>query len=103
MRSVSTKTWVKQLESPIISLLYFTICLKLRDFWFSANEYRLAFKQWLNVILGSLIKAVLISKFGIGSKTMLNEPPGREKIFQLISSPYGALIKAVILPFQGKF
>ncbi|MXQ86685.1 hypothetical protein E5288_WYG013067 [Bos mutus] len=31
---------------------------------------------------------------------MLNEPPGREKIFQLISSPYGALIKAVILPFQ---
>ena len=34
---------------------------------------------------------------------MLNEPPGREKIFQLISSPYGALIKAVILPFQGKF
>ena len=38
LRSVSTKTWVKQLESPIISLLYFTICLTLRDFWFRANE-----------------------------------------------------------------
>ena len=38
LRLVSTKTWVKRLESPIISLLYFTICLKLRDFWFSANE-----------------------------------------------------------------
>ena len=34
LRSVSTKTWVKRLESPIISLLYFTICLKLTDFWF---------------------------------------------------------------------
>ena len=38
LRSVSTKTQVKRLESPIISLLYFTICLKLRDFWFHANE-----------------------------------------------------------------
>ena len=31
----------------------------------------------------------------------LNEPPGRERTFQLISGPYGGLIKAVILPFQG--
>ena len=38
LRSVSTKTWVKRPESPIISLLYFTICLKLRNFWFCANE-----------------------------------------------------------------
>ena len=30
LRSVSTKTPVKWLESPIISLFYFTICLKLR-------------------------------------------------------------------------
>ena len=60
LRSVSTKTQVKRLESPIISLLYFTICLKLRDFWLCANEERRAFEQWLNVILGSRIKAVLI-------------------------------------------
>ena len=38
LRSVSTKTRVKWLESPVFSLLYFTICLKLRDFWFHANE-----------------------------------------------------------------
>ena len=38
LRSVSTKTRVKRPESPIISLLYFTICLKLRDCWFHANE-----------------------------------------------------------------
>ena len=35
---ISTKTRVKWLESPVFSLLYFTICLKLRDFWFHANE-----------------------------------------------------------------
>ena len=33
LRSVSTKTLVKRLET--ICLFYFTICLKLRDFWFS--------------------------------------------------------------------
>ena len=38
LRSVSTKTRVKLLERPIISLLYFTICLKLRDILFHANE-----------------------------------------------------------------
>ena len=38
LRSVSTKTRVKRLEIPIICLFYFTICLKLRDFWFRANE-----------------------------------------------------------------
>ena len=38
LRSVSTKTWVKQLESLIIFLLYFIIFLKFRDFWFHANE-----------------------------------------------------------------
>ena len=38
MRSVSTKARVKRLEIPIICLFYFTICLKLRDSWFRANE-----------------------------------------------------------------
>ena len=38
MRSVSTKARVNRLEIPIICLFYFTICLKLRDSWFRANE-----------------------------------------------------------------
>ena len=41
LRSVSTyckSVSTKWLESPIISLLYFNICLKLRDFRFCANE-----------------------------------------------------------------
>ena len=37
-RSVSTKTWVKRLESPITLLLYFITYLKFRDFQFHVSE-----------------------------------------------------------------
>ena len=38
LKSVSTKTWVKRLESPITFLLYFITYLKFRDFQFHASE-----------------------------------------------------------------
>ena len=38
LRSLSTKTWVKWLESPITFLLYFITSLQCRDFQFHASE-----------------------------------------------------------------
>ena len=60
LRLVSTKRWVIWLESPITFLLYFSTYLKFRDFQFHISEQRLAFRQWMNVTLGSLMKVVLI-------------------------------------------
>ena len=38
LKSVSTKTWVKRLESPITFLLYFIAYLKFRDFQFRTSD-----------------------------------------------------------------
>ena len=88
LRSVSTKTWVKRLESPIISLLHHL---------FKAQGL-LVSRQWIEACFQTVVKCnpwypdrgILIYKFGTRSKKMLNEPPGREKIFQLISGPMGS-------------
>ena len=88
LRSVSTKTLVKWLESPIISLLHHL---------FKAQGL-LVSCQWIEACFQTVVKCnpwypdrgILIYKFGTRSKKMLNEPPGREKIFQLISGPMGS-------------
>ena len=72
------KTCVNRLESPLTFLLYFSSYLKFRDSRFHASEWRLAFRQWLNVTLGSLMKVVLIDFW-----------------------PLWALTEAVTLPLQG--
>ena len=62
LRSVSTKTGVKWLETPIISLLYFTICLKFRDGSVSHQQIE-AYLQMVETILTVIIVIILFLLF----------------------------------------
>ena len=62
MRSVSTKTQVKRLENPIVSLLYFTVCLKFRDGSVSHQQIE-AYLQMVETILTVIIVVFLFLLF----------------------------------------
>ena len=78
----------------------FSTLLKFRDFQFHTSEKRLAFRQWLNATLGSLMKVVDLEIWH-QLKENVEHAIRRGKTIPIDFWPLWALIEAMILPLQG--
>ena len=100
LRLVSTRTWVKWLESPLTFLLYFITYLKFRDFRFCARV-----EACLQTIIEHNPWFPDEGSFDLEIwhwvKENVEQAARRGKNIPIDFWPLWALIKAVILPFQG--